>query len=183
MRFGYLRVSTKDQNVDRQIDLLREECDEVFIDRMSGRKRKRPELERMMDKLRADDQIVVVRLARFGRSTKDLLELASTILDTGATLRSQKEGFCLDGSPMGKMLYTIMGALAEFERDLLRERTKAGMKAAKRRGKHLGRPLALTAEQVAFARRAVAAGDETLSGMASLLGVHRNTLKRALQHQ
>ena len=111
MKFGYIRVSTRDQNVDRQILELKSECDEVFIDRISGRKSKRPGLQRMMDKIRAQDEILVVRLARFGRSTKDLMNLADQILSTGAILRSKKEGFQLDGSPMGKMLYTIMAAL------------------------------------------------------------------------
>lgn len=82
----------------------------------------------------------------------------------------------------GKLVFHIMGALAEFERDLIRERTKAGMKAAKRRGKHLGRPPALTCEQIAHARKVIKSGDETISGMASVLDVGRNTLSRALNN-
>jgi DNA invertase Pin-like site-specific DNA recombinase len=146
MKFGYIRVSTRDQNVDRQIDALELECDEVFIDRISGKKANRPGLIKMMDKLRAGDQIIVLRLSRFGRSSKDLATLAEQILGIGATLHSKKEGFNLDGSPMGKMLYAIMGALAEFERDVLSERTREGLAAAARRGRVGGRPKGLSAD-------------------------------------
>lgn len=147
MEFGYIRVSTRDQNVDRQIMELEAKCDEVFIDRISGRKAKRPGLKRMMDKIREGDTIHVVRLARFGRSTKDLMELAEKITSIGAVLQSEKEGFRLDGSPMGKMLYTIMAALAEFEVDVIRERTMEGLRAAAAQGRHGGRPKGLTPER------------------------------------
>lgn len=110
--FGYARVSTRMQNPDRQIDELKQKCDEVFIDYGSGKNMKRPKLKEMMAKLRAGDKIIVIRLSRFGRSSKDLAELADRIISMGATLHSQKEGFTLDGSPMGKMLYGIMATLA-----------------------------------------------------------------------
>lgn len=113
---------------------------------MSGRKAKRPELLRMMDKIREGDIIQVIRLARFGRSTKDLMNLADQILTTGAILSSKKEGFQLDGSPMGKMLYTIMAALAEFEVDVIRERTMEGLRAAAAQGRVGGRPKGLSSE-------------------------------------
>lgn len=144
MVFAYLRVSRRDQNTDRQIDELAADSDEVFIDRMSGTKAKRPELQRMMDKLREGDTIVVMRLARFGRSMKDLMTLAEKILKTGAVLKSRKEGFTLDGSPMGKMLYGVMASLAEFEVDMIRERTMEGLRAAAARGRVGGRPKGLS---------------------------------------
>lgn len=143
MIFGYIRVSTVDQNVDRQIDELKDECNELFIDRLSGRKAKRPELMRMMEKLREGDKIVIVRLSRFGRSVKDLISLSEQIQSAGATLESKKEGFKLDGSPMGKMLFGLLSVLAEFEVDMIRQRTMEGLAAARARGRVGGRPKGL----------------------------------------
>ena len=126
---------------------LKDVCDEVFIDRISGRRSKRPGLSEMMGKIREGDTIIVVRLARFGRSTKDLMTLAEKITTIGAVLESKKEGFRLDGSPMGKMLYTIMSALAEFEVDVIRERTMEGLRAAAAEGRVGGRPKGLSKER------------------------------------
>lgn len=186
MRFGYIRVSTRDQNVDRQIYELKEECDEVFIDRISGRKAKRPELSRMMDKVRSGDEILVVRLARFGRSTKDLMTLADKILSDGATLRSKKEGFQLDGSPMGKMLYTIMAALAEFEVDVIRERTMEGLRAAAAQGRRGGRPKGLSADGKRKAKLVVQLyndPDWSVRQIADHLGIATTSIYNYLRHE
>lgn len=186
MRFGYIRVSTRDQNVDRQIDALAAECDEMFIDRISGRKAKRPELTRLMDKLREGDTIVVLRLSRFGRSSKDLATLAEQILTIGATLESKKEGFKLDGTPMGKMLYAIMGALAEFEADVLSERTREGLAAAARRGRVGGRPAGLSADNKKKAKLvAQLYKDDTwsISQICDSVGIATTTLYNYLKHE
>lgn len=113
--FGYARVSTRMQNLARQLEELEEICDEVFIDKASGKNANRPELKRMMTMLREGDQIKVLRLSRFGRSGRDLAELADQIMEAGATLHSLKEGFTLDGTSFGKMIYGVLAVLAEFE--------------------------------------------------------------------
>ena len=186
MKLGYIRVSTRDQNVDRQIDELNADCEKVFIDRCSGRKAKRPELMRMMKMLREGDQIIVMRLSRFGRSTKDLLQLAERILSIGAMLESRKEGFRLDGSPMGKMLYTIMGALAEFEVDLLRERTMEGLRAAAARGRVGGRPKGLTPEAKRTAKLVVQLYKDptwSIRQIAEHLNIATTTIYNYLDHE
>ncbi|MEL6661010.1 MAG: recombinase family protein [Bacteroidota bacterium] len=186
MIFGYIRVSTRDQKVDRQILELHEECDEVFIDRVSGRKAKRPELSRMMDKIRAKDEILVMRLARFGRSTKDLMNLADKIISAGATLRSKKEGFQLDGSPMGKMLYTIMAALAEFEVDVIRERTMEGLRAAAAKGRRGGRPKGLSDEGKKKAKLVAQLyhdPDWSIRQIAEHLGIATTSIYNYLRHE
>lgn len=185
--FGYARVSTRMQNVDRQLDELSAHCDTLFVDKISGAKSKRPELLRMMSNLREGDQIKVLRLSRFGRSAKDLANLADQILQAGATLHSLKEGFTLDGSPMGKMLYSIMAALAEFERDIIKERTMEGIRAAAARGRVGGRPKGLTedAKKKAKLVAQLYRDPETWSirDIASHLGIATTTVYNYLKHE
>lgn len=186
MTFGYIRVSTVDQNVDRQIDQLQDSCDELFIDRISGRKSKRPALTRMMDKLRDGDRIKVVRLSRFGRSSKDLFALAEQIVDTGATLESLQEGIKLDGSPMGKMLYGIMSIMSEFEVDLIRGRTMEGIRAAAARGRRGGRPKGLTDKAKRTAKLAAQLYDDpswSIRQICEHLDIAPSTFYKYLAHE
>ena len=183
MKIGYARVSTDEQNLDLQIDALKKAgCEKIFTDDgVSGITIERDGLSQALLGIGEGDVLVVWKLDRLGRSLGFLCELVERFKKQGAGFQSLTDG--IDTTTTGgKLVFHIMGALAEFERDLIRERTKAGMKAAKRRGKRVGRPPVLTNEQIAHAQKVIKSGDETISGMASVLGVGRNTLSRALNN-
>lgn len=135
---GYVRVSTEEQNTDRQTDAL-SDCERVFIDRMSGSKRNRPELDRMLEYVREGDVVEVESLSRLARSTKDLLSIVETLREKGVDLVSLKESIDTT-TPQGRFTLTLFGALAELERETLLQRQREGIESAKARGKHLGRP-------------------------------------------
>ncbi len=137
MKFGYARVSTQDQNLDRQTDLLKD-CDEVFIEKMTGTKASRPELDIMIGKLRTGDVVKVESFSRLGRSTKNLIELVERFDKKGVQLVSVKENFDTT-TPQGKLMMTVFQAFSQFERDLIVERTKEGLAAARARGRKGGR--------------------------------------------
>lgn len=181
MKIGYARVSTQDQNLSLQIDALKAAgCDKVFTDQgISGAQIERDGLTQAIGATGEGDTLIVWKLDRLGRSLGFLIELIGELGKRGAGFVALQDGIDTTTSG-GKLVFHIMGALAEFERDLISERTTAGMAAARRRGKRLGRPSALSGAQVAHAKRSIEKGDETLSGMASMLGVHRNTLRRAI---
>jgi len=183
MKIGYARVSTQDQNLDLQNDALKAAgCEKLFIDEgVSGAVKARSGLDAALLAVGEGDTLVVWKLDRLGRSLGFLIELIGELGEKGAGFIALQDGIDTTTSG-GKLVFHIMGALAEFERDLVSERTTAGMAAARRRGKHLGRPSALTPAQVTHAKKSIEKGDETLSGMASMLGVHRNTLKRAISN-
>jgi DNA invertase Pin-like site-specific DNA recombinase len=179
-RVGYARVSTDEQSTRLQLDALRAAgCAIVFEDAVSGATRSRPGLERALAAIGDGDTLVVWKLDRLGRSLPHLLEVASTIRDRGAALRSLTEH--LDtGTAAGKMLYAVLGAVAQFERDTIRERTIAGIAAARRRGERLGRRPALTPTQLAEVRAMHARGDGA-THIARVLRVGRSTVYRALR--
>ena len=141
MLIGYKRVSTQDQKLDRQTDLLNE-CgvERIFAEKVTGTKKERIELNKMLDMLRKGDVVIVTDLTRLSRSTKDLFEIVETIESKGAGIKSLKESWLDTTTPQGKLLFTIFAGLSQFERDLIAERTKDGLKSAKERGKKLGRP-------------------------------------------
>lgn len=181
MKIGYARVSTDDQNLNLQFDALQKAgCDQVFSDQgVSGATTERGGLSQALAAVGPGDVLVVWRLDRLGRSLGFLIELIEHLGKTEAGFQSLSDG--IDTTTAGGMLvFHIMGALAQFERSLISERTKAGMTASKRRGKHVGRPPALTQEQVNHAVTMIAEKRETASGMAELLGVGRGTLHRHL---
>lgn len=183
MKIGYARVSTEDQNLDLQIEALTEAgCDRIITDQaQSGAKaaETRPGFSEAMEVLNPGDLLVVWKLDRVGRSIADLIHLLKIFGDRGIEFRSLTDGIDTTTSG-GRLVFHIMGALAEFERDLIQERTKAGLKAAKNRGQRLGRPPMLSTAQIAHAKDTIAANRETVSGMAEILGVNRSTLQRAL---
>ncbi len=185
MKIGYARVSTDEQNLDLQLDALTAaSCEQVFSDEGvsgAGNPQKRPCFAEAKAAINAGDCLTVWELDCLGRSLRDLIALMGEFEAHGVEFHSLSDGIDTNTAG-GKLVFHIMGALAEFERSLIAERTKEGMKAAKRRGKRVGRPQALTEEQVEHARSALANSGETLAGMESVLGVHRNTLKRALQN-
>ena len=148
MHIGYARVSTGEQNLDLQTDALKSEgCERVFTDRLSGATAGRPGLQQAMDYAREGDVLVVWRLDRFGRSLKDLIAKVETLKDKGVQFKSLKENLDTTSSA-GRLQFHIFGALAEFERDLNRERTMAGLRAARARGRTGGRPRALSEEDL-----------------------------------
>jgi DNA invertase Pin-like site-specific DNA recombinase len=140
MMVGYARVSTVEQNLALQLDALRSAgCKKIFQDRLSGSVRERPQLVRALKSLKPGDTLVTWRLDRLGRSLHHLLYLMKELNDGGIAFRSLSESIDT-ATASGRLLFHVMGALAEFERSLISERTKAGMASAKRRGKRLGRP-------------------------------------------
>jgi DNA invertase Pin-like site-specific DNA recombinase len=143
MRLGYARVSTGEQKLDLQLDALEEAgCERIYEEKTSGAAKNRPELKKCLDALRKDDTLVVWRLDRFGRSLKDLVSKMEKLEERGADFVSLTEGIDTT-TAQGKLTFHIFGALAEFERELSRERTMAGLRAARERGRVGGRPPAL----------------------------------------
>ena len=183
MKVGYARVSTEEQNLDLQIEALTDAgCNRIITDKAQSGARAaegRPGFSEAMDLLDSGDLLVVWKLDRVGRSIADLIHLLKIFGDRGIGFRSLTDG--IDTTTAGgRLVFHIMGALAEFERDLIQERTKAGLRAAKKRGKRLGRPPVLSPAQIAHAKTAIEAKRETVSGIAEILGVNRSTLQRAM---
>ncbi len=148
MRIGYARVSTGEQKMDLQLDALEDAgCKRIYDEKTSGAAKNRPELEKCIESLRKDDTLVVWRLDRFGRSLKDLVSKMETLEDRGVDFVSLTEGIDTT-TAQGKLTFHIFGALAEFERELGRERTMAGLRAARERGRVGGRPRALSEEDI-----------------------------------
>ena len=181
MKIGYARVSTDEQHLDLQLDaLIAAGCDQIFTDRgTSGVQIERNGLRQALSIVGYGDTLVVWRLDRLGRSLGFLIELIENLGNNGAGFKSLTDGIDTT-TTSGKFVFHIMGALAEFERSLIADRTKAGMAAAKQRGKHIGRPRKLTPHQVKHARLLLASGQETRAGVAALLAVDVATLRRAL---
>lgn len=179
MKFGYARVSTADQNLDRQIDALREAgAERVFMDKASGKSLKRPQLEELLGHLRPGDVVVVSELSRLGRSTKDLIELADRFNESGVDLVSLKEQIDTS-SPMGRCFFTVLAAVATMERELIVERTNEGLAAARARGRVGGRP-GVPKERLDAAVALYEAGLK-ISEIQAATGVGRAVLYRALE--
>jgi DNA invertase Pin-like site-specific DNA recombinase len=178
MKIGYARVSTEDQHVDLPLDALTQAgCQRMFCEKVSGAGHQRPALLRMLEQLRAGDTVVVWKLDRLARSTRDLLATVETIRAAGATFRSLSEPWADTTSQGGKFILTVFAGMAEFERELIRERTRAGREVAKRRGVRFGRPKKLNVEQRNLAVRLRAEGKSVKEG-ANIFGVHVSTIYR-----
>ena len=138
--FGYARVSTEAQNLDRQLDALKNYgVDHIYNEKMTGTKKDRPELSKMLDRMTEGDTVVIESLSRLGRSTKDLIELTELFHSKGVNLVSLKEAIDTSTST-GKLMFTLMSAIAQFERDVIADRTREGLRSARARGKTGGRP-------------------------------------------
>lgn len=138
--FGYARVSTEIQNLDRQMDALKKYgVDIIYNEKMTGTKKDRPELTKMLERMTANDTVVVESLSRLGRSTKDLIDLTELFEQKGVHLVSLKESIDTSTST-GKLLFTLMSAIAQFERDTIADRTREGLRSARARGRKGGRP-------------------------------------------
>ncbi|ATJ85793.1 recombinase family protein [Ralstonia solanacearum] len=185
MLYGYARVSTQEQETHAQTDALSKAgVGFIFSEKKSGGTTAgRPELEKLLRILKPGDQVVVYKLDRIARSLKDLLRIIERIEEKGAQFRSLTES--LDTTtPAGRMLFHMVGAFAEFERELIRERTRAGMAAAVQRGVKLGRHYALSPEDEAEALRLWFAGQMSKTAIARQFGTHISSIRRAIKrHQ
>jgi DNA invertase Pin-like site-specific DNA recombinase len=176
MLIGYARVSTTDQNVTLQTDELKKVgCEKIFRDKVSGAKTERPGLQEALEFLREDDSLVVWRLDRLGRSLKHLLETVSLLEERGIGFRSLQEAIDTTTSG-GRLIFHIFGALAEFERNLIRERTMAGLKAARARGRVGGRPRKLDDKKTELAYRLYDEKKYAVKEICQMLGVSKPTL-------
>lgn len=177
--FGYARVSTEAQNLDRQLDMLRQYgVDYIYNEKMTGTKRNRPELEKLIDRITEGDTVVVESLSRLGRSTKDLIELTEIFQSKNVNLVSLKEA--IDTStPTGKLLFTLMSAIAQFERDVIADRTREGLRSARARGRTGGRPKT-DSEAVKKAVKLYRTEKYSLREIQELTGVKKDTLYRNL---
>lgn len=178
-KIGYLRVSTAEQSPDRQVDGLKDLCDELHVEKVSAVSRKRPVYEKVVKKLRPGDVLVIWDLDRAYRSARDALSQLDALHQRDVHFHIAK--LSIDtATPTGRFLYTVMGGLAEFERLTLSQRTKEGLLAARRRGARLGRPPKLDASQLAAARDRLRHG-ESLRCVARSLAVSPWTMTRALR--
>ena len=179
MIYGYARVSTDGQSVAAQVAALQAAgCEQVFREVASGAKTDRAQLRRALDQLAAGDVLMVTRLDRLARSTLDLLHTLKVVADKGAGFRSLADAWADTTTPHGRLMLTVLGGLAEFERELIRTRTGEGRRRAKAQGKSLGRPFKLTEHQKAEAIRRRAAGDETLAEIGRSYNVSGATISR-----
>ena len=179
-RIGYVRVSSLDQNPDRQLEQVI--VDRVFTDQASGKDTQRPALEALMAYAREGDTVIVHSMDRLARNLDDLRRLVQSLTQRGIRIEFVKEGlaFTGDDSPMSHLLLSVMGAFAEFERALIRERQREGIVLAKQRGAYRGRKKALSPKQVEELKRRVAAG-EAKASLARELGISRETLYQYLR--
>ena len=190
MKVGYARVSTGDQHPEAQAERLRAAgCERIYTDKgVSGRLARRPEWDKLLDQLRRGDVLVCVRLDRVGRSVRNLVDVVGDLAERGVDLQVLDQQ--LDTTtPAGKMMFHVVAAISEFEADLIKERTRDGLAAARARGRVGGRKRKLNDEQVAMARRLY---DEvgpdgrrahTVEHIGKVLGVDRTTIYKALQRQ
>lgn len=177
---GYARISTAEQHLDLQRDALeRAGCERIFADTASGALDERPQLAKVISALRSGDTLVVWRLDRLGRSLRHLIDTVNDLRDRGVGFRSLQESIDTSTSG-GKLVFHVFGALAEFERELVRERTQAGLAAARARGRFGGRPRAMTPDKVRLARQLYDSREHTVDAIAKTLGVSRASIYRNL---
>jgi DNA invertase Pin-like site-specific DNA recombinase len=179
MKYGYARVSTDGQSIEAQVrQLAKVGCKKVFREVASGGKTDRAQLRRLLDVLDAGDVVMVTRLDRLARSTRDLLNTLATITDKKAGFRSLGDTWADTTTAHGRLMLTVLGGLAEFERELIRARTAEGRARAVAKGVKLGRKPKLTPHQRQEAKQRVAAGKETLREIARSYNVHNSTISR-----
>jgi DNA invertase Pin-like site-specific DNA recombinase len=181
MLIGYARVSSDDQNLDLQRDALAQAgCERILEDRKSGARTDREGLTAALEFAREGDTLVVWRLDRLGRSLKHLIEIVTELDNRNVGLKSLQES--LDtSSNSGKLIFHIFGALAEFERNLIRERTQAGLRAARARGRKGGRPKSLNAEKQALAVELYQRKEHTIEQICEMMGISKPTLYKYVE--
>ncbi len=179
MIIGYARVSTDDQNLDAQTDALTAAgAERLFSDKISGSKRERLELNKMLDQLRDGDVVIVTKYDRLARSLKDLLEIVETIREHGAGFRSLAEDIDTT-TPAGRLVFHVFASIAQFERERISERTREGLASARKRGRIGGRPPALTTAQKDEVRRMRDDEQRAVAEIARLFKVSERTVRRA----
>ena len=178
--FGYARVSTTEQILDRQLDMLNKYgVDYIYCEKMTGTKRNRPELEKLLDRLTSGDTVVIESLSRLGRSTKDLIELMELFNKKQVNLVSLKENINTT-TATGKLLFTLISAISQFERDCIVDRTREGLASARARGRIGGRP-PIDKNLIDKAVRLYQSKEYTVAEVEELTGVKRATLYRYLK--
>ena len=186
MKIGYARVSTQDQELGLQLDALEQAgCEKIYQEKVSGAAKARPQLEALLEHLRTGDVVVVWKLDRLARSLKDLVSLVNQIQDKGASFQSVNDQIDTT-SAHGKFTFHIFASLAEFERDIIRERTKAGLAAARARGRVGGRPKGLSKKaqhKAILAERLYLEGELSISEICEQLSISKGTLYNYLHHQ
>ena len=181
MKIGYARVSTTDQNLERQLDILSKEgCERIYKEKITGTTKDRPELTRLLDNIREDDTVVVAELNRLSRSTKDLFNLVTLIHSVGANLKSLKEPWLDTTTPQGKLVFTIFAGISQFERDLISERTKEGLAAARARGRKGGRST-VDKKKLDLALKMYKSKDYSISEIIKATGISKATLYNYLR--
>ena len=183
MKVGYARVSSLDQNLDLQTDALKKEgCKEIFEDHASGAKADRDGLKKALEFMREGDTLVVWKLDRLGRSLRHLIDLINRLNDNKMYFKSVQESIDTASSG-GKLIFHVFGALAEFERDMIRERTLAGIEAAKRRGKIGGRPKKMDKKKIALAWTMHNDPSNSIGDICEVLNISKSTLYRYLEEE
>lgn len=179
MIFGYARVSTQDQNLDMQLDALKQYgCDQIFQEKMTGKKKDRPQLDEMLKMLRTGDKVVIYKLDRISRSTKHLIELSEHFESAGVQFVSLQDS--IDTStPMGRFFFRVMASIAELERDIISERTKDGLKSARARGRNGGRP-PVQKKNIELALKMYNSKEYSISEIVKATGISQATLYRYL---
>jgi len=181
MLIGYARVSTEDQNLDMQNDALKQAgCDKIIEEKASGAKTDRTGLEEALSYLRRGDTLVVWKLDRLGRSLQHLIQVVNQLREKGIYFKSIQESLDTSSSG-GKLIFHIFGALAEFERDVIRDRTMAGLASARARGRVGGRPKIMTDKKLRLAKTLLSDNTNTIDDVCETLGVSRATLYRYLK--
>ncbi len=184
MKIGYMRVSTFDQNLDLQEDALKKEgCEKIFSDKISGAlsKDSRLGLKEALEFLRKNDTLVVYKLDRLGRSLKDLIEIVNDLGEKEIGFKSLSESIDTT-TANGKLIFHIFGAISEFERDLIRERTKSGLEAARARGRKGGRPKKINSEMIKMAKKLHSDKSLKIKDILETLKVKRATFYRMLKY-
>ena len=177
--FGYARVSTEGQTLDAQLEALKAAgCEKIFREKISGANADRAELVRLLAAIGHGDTMIVSRLDRLARSTRDLLNILDTLARRGASFRSLGDSWADTTTPHGRLMLTVLGGLAEFERELIRLRTGEGRSRAKARGVHMGRPPKLTPHQRREALQALASGTATQADLVRRFNVSQSTISR-----
>ena len=178
---GYARVSTLDQNLDRQIDALNDAgVVKLFTEKVTGKKADRPELMKLVEQLRDGDVVIISELTRLSRSTKDLFSIVELIQSKGADIRSLKETWLDTTTPHGKLMFTIFAGLSQFEADLTAQRTREGLEAARQRGR-LGGRSKTNEDDVKKALKLYRTGQHSIREITELTGVTKSTLYRNLR--
>jgi DNA invertase Pin-like site-specific DNA recombinase len=183
MIIGYARVSTDAQNLNRQLDqLINAGCKRIYQEKITGTKKDRPELDKLLDHTRTGDTIIISDLTRLSRSTKDLFNLVEAIEKKGANIKSLKEAWMDTTSPQGKLMFTLFAGISQFERDLISQRTQEGLTSARERGKNGGRPVK-PKNEIELAIKMYDNKEYSISEITKATGVSKTTLYRYINEK